>query len=69
MTMLSWSTMVGNVTAGGTDMVTGYGQTMLTWSCPGAVFTPLMAALLPRNVCGRLELWSLWFFFNQEFCL
>ena len=58
LTMLSWpamvnhsSNMVGNVTVGDTD----HSQTMLTWSCPGTVFTPSIAAFEPRNVCGRLN--------------
>ena len=49
LTMLSWPTMVNhgsamvaNVTAGDT-MVTGHGQIMLTWSCPGTIFTPSTA--------------------------
>ena len=52
-------------------MVTGHGQTMLTWSCLGTVFNNFALQLfnqeLPENVCGRVKLGPLLFFSNLEF--
>ena len=51
-------------------MVTGHGQTMLTWSCLGTVFDnflQLFSQELPENVCGRFKSGPLLFFSNLEF--